>query len=833
MRLSTNLLRKFADIKVDDNKIVQLIQEHIGEVDYSHDLREDYRDIVIAEIVEKQDHPDADKLGVYKIVYGEKEPIQVVAGDKNLKVGDKVAYLKIGSVVPYSILTEEEPFVIKKINLRGVASNGMMGSARELNLGNNHARVMVLPKDAPVGQPFAEYYDLNDTIIEIENKALTNRGDLFGILGISRELTAILGHKFVSPDWYLNYDKYLKPEDTCLKLRVVNDAEAICPRYTALALDNVHVEESPIWLKSTLIKCGIKPVNNIVDITNYISVLIGQPLHAFDYDKLIKTDPNAKDTANIIVRMAQPEETILGLDDKLYALDEETMVIADSTHPIAIAGVIGGKETEVDKNTKRIILESANFNKTSIRKTSMRLGIFTEAATRFMRNLDPKQCLPGLLKAVEIFKDENWATIASEIIDIYHEEKDEVTITIFPEKVNTILGTELTINEISTILENLEYSVEIRNKKKETWIQATAPSWRKDIEIAEDIYEDIGRIFGFNNIPIKLPEKEIKPPHKNSIVEIKKSIREVLSNSGANESVNYSFVGIDSFKNCNLDNNLAYKIQNPLSPELSLMRTTLLQSLFQKGKENLERGEEAFVLYEMNISHLNNYVEENKLPTENWYLSSLIVNSVVDTNASPYFVAKRYLEKVFRSLGVENIQYDLISESEELDLPPYIKNILNIFEPNRASIVSIKGVKLGIVGEIKTFVKDSNKLPEYSGAFEINIEDLVKIKPSNKKYRDMPIYPTFTKDLCFEMPIETKQKSLEDEITQTLEKENLWYKVECLDIYSDEKLKERKRITYRVTASDFNKTLNDSEIKTLTSRISKKIEKDYESVILI
>jgi phenylalanyl-tRNA synthetase beta chain len=826
MRLSTNLLRKFVDFEVDDNKIVELIQEHIGEVDYSHDLREDYKDIVIAEIVEKQDHPDADKLGVYKLEYGEKEPIQVVAGDKNLQVGNKVAYLKVGAVVPYSIFTEEEPFVIKKINLRGVASNGMMGSARELNLGNNHTRVMVLPEDAPIGESFGEYYNLNDTVIEIENKALTNRGDLFGILGLARELAAILGQKFESPDWYLTYDKNLKPEDTCLNVKVVNDAEAICPRYTALALDNVKIEESPVWLKSALIKCGIKPVNNIVDITNYISVLIGQPLHAFDYDKLIKNDPNVTDTANITVRMAQPEEKILGLDDKLYTLDEETMVIADSTHPIAIAGVIGGKETEVDEDTKRVVLESANFNKTSIRKTSMRLGIFTEAATRFKRNLDPKQCLPGLLKATEIVKEENWATVASEIIDIYHEEKDEVTITIFPEKLNTILGTELTTNDIATILENLEYRIEVRNKRKETWVKATPPSWRKDIEIAEDIYEDIGRIFGFNNIPVKLPEKEIKPPHKNSIVEIKKNIREVLSNSGANESVNYSFVGMDSFKKCGLDNNLAYKIQNPLSPELSLMRTTLLQSLLLKATENLDRGEEAFVMYEMNIAHLNNYVGENKLPIENWLLSCLISNAKVDTTSSAYFIAKRYLEKIFRYLGIENIQYDLIAESEELDLPPHIKNILNIFEPNRASILSIGGIKLGIVGELNVSVKENHKLPEYSGAFEINLEDLVKIKPSSKKYTERPVYPAFMKDLCFEMPLEIKYKDLENEIIQILEKSGLWYKIECLDIYSDEKLKERKRITYRITASDFNKTLNDSEIKALTSRISKKVENE-------
>jgi phenylalanyl-tRNA synthetase beta subunit len=231
-------------------------------------------------------------------------------------------------------------------------------------------------------------------------------------------------------------------------------------------------------------------------------------------------------------------------------------------------------------------------------------------------------------------------------------------------------------------------------------------------------------------------------------------------------------------------------------------------------------------MYEMNIAHLNNYVGENKLPIENWLLSCLIANAKVDTTSSAYFIAKRYLEKIFRYLGIENIQYDLIAESEELDLPPHIKNILSIFEPNRSSIISIGGVKLGIVGEINVSVKENHKLPEYSGAFEINLEDLVKIKPSSKKYTERPVYPEFTKDLCFEMPLEIKYKDLENEIIQILEKSGLWYKIECLDIYSDEKLKERKRITYRITASDFNKTLNDSEIKALTSRISKKIENE-------
>ena len=315
------------------------------------------------------------------------ENIQVVAGDRALEVGDKVAYIKVDAVVPYSIYSEPEPFVIKSIKLRGVESNGMLGSAKELNIGNDHERVMVLPNDAPVGTEFAKYYELNDTVIEIENKALTNRGDLFGVLGVARELSAIMGKSFITPDWYTSPSIEIGQEDNCLKIKIKNDAESLCPRYTAIALDNIEIKESPVWLKSSLIKCGIKPINNIVDITNYISILIGQPLHAFDYDKLVSNDPNYTDTAYINIRMAKYGEKILGLDEKIYELNENIMVIADSNHPIAIAGIIGGHDTEVDDSTKRIILESANFDKSSIRKTSMQLGIFTDAATHFKHAL--------------------------------------------------------------------------------------------------------------------------------------------------------------------------------------------------------------------------------------------------------------------------------------------------------------------------------------------------------------------------------------------------------------------------------------------------------------
>ena len=847
MRVSTNLLKQFGNITATDEEVVKLIQAHIGEVDYNHNLAEDYKDIVIAEIKQKKEHPDADKLEIYQIDYGAKETIQVVAGDKNLNVGDKVAYMKVGSVIPYSIQIEAQPQRIKSAKLRGITSNGMMGSAKELNIGTDHERVLVLAKNSPVGQPFSKYYNLDDTVIEIENKALTNRGDLFGILGISRELTAILGNRFESPRWYLSDKKDLKSETSCLNLEIINDAEALCPRYTAVALDNIKVQEAPVWLKSTLIKCGIKPVNNIVDITNYISLLIGQPLHAFDFDKLIEQDPNAKDSAHINIRMANVGEKILALDDKLYELTENIMVIADSTHPIAIAGIIGGKDTEVDESTTRIVLESANFKKSSIRRTSMKLGLFTEAATRFKHNLDPKQCIAGLVKAVEIIKEVSGSNIASKIIDIYHQETATKTIQIDPEHLNQILGTEISTEEISEILENLEYVVikkTVKEKKrKKIYLYTTPPSWRKDIDIKEDIYEDVGRIFGFNNIEIQLPKKEIKPPTPNQIIKIKRKIREILSNSGANEMVTYSFVDSDSFEKCNLDNNLAYKIKNSLSPELSLMRTCTLQSLLSKAKENVERGKNRFVTYEMNIAHLNNYIQKDKLPIEHWYLGLLLTDN--DTRAlspslgssslespSSFYTAKKYLEKTLNTLGIYNAQYLLVSESEEIDIPIYIKNILSMFDPNASAIVSIEGIKIGVVGEIREDVRKNYKLSQYTAGLEINMEDLVKIKPESKKYKEQPIYPSFTQDLCFEMSVEKKYSEIENEIQQILKKEDLWSRVECLDIYQDRKSLEKKRITYRIIASSYKKTLQEEDIKRIIDKIMETIVKKHETVLI-
>lgn len=828
MKISVNLLKKLGNIQQTNKEIVNAIKEHIGEVETYQDLSKDYSGIVVAEIIDRKDHPNADKLGVYQIDAGFDELIQVLAGDKTLEVGDKVAYLKPGTTVPSTIYTEASPVVLQSKDMRGLISEGMLGSEKELNLGNDHSFVMRLSKDAPVGKSFASYYDLDDYIIDIENKALTNRGDLFGILGLARELTVIFGNAFTTPAWYLDYEKNLTSESNCLQLEVINDAEALCPRYTAIAMDNILVEASPMWLQSALIKLGYKPVNNIVDVTNYISQISGQPLHAFDYDKVLSNDPNGKGIAHLNVRMATENESLLGLDGKVHQLNDRIMVIADSTNPLAIAGIIGGSETEVDSNTQRIIIECANFDKTSIRKTSMMLGLTTEAGTKFKHALDPNQCIPVLKETVRMIKETTKATIASDMVDIYSNPEKTKEITLSISKLNSQLGLGLEKDTTLQILSNLEYQLV---SQEDDLITMKIPSWRKDLTIKEDIHEDIGRIYGYNNIEPVLPTKKIIPAKDNTMFSLKKTIRQVLADSGANEIDTFSFIDIPTLQRANLDPDQAYKLKNPVAPELALMRTSLIPSLLVKTQSNLQEGFNKFVLFELNIPHISGYVEEDGLPQEDWHLSA-IFTSTEKRNDSAYYLAKRYLEKLLDTLNISEIKYTLLAEYSEKKLSIDLKNSSYMFDQNTSAVVKVGDAILGIVGEIDNKVKTNFKLPKYTAALDINLNLLSTIETSNSTYIETPKYPESSIDLCFEVKDTIQYRDLSNAITAIINNDELKGQESCLDIYKEKENDESKKITFNVVLRNYTKTLTDKDVRAITDKIVKKLESSYEAKLI-
>lgn len=826
MRITTEILKQLGNISSSNTELENLIKEHIANVEYTHNIAQDYKGILVGEIVEKEDHPNADKLGVYKVFDGKKR-IQIVAGDKNLQIGDKVAYIPPGSIVPFSFYTKEKPIVIEAVELRGIKSNGMLGSEKELNIGTNHTNVYKLPNDAIPGTVFSEYFEFEDTVIEIENKGLTNRGDLFGIMGIARELTAITGNKFESPSWILKPKRDLHPEINCLNLEIVNDAEALCPRYMGIALDNISIKPSPIWLQSILLKLDIKPINNVIDITNYVSAILGQPLHAFDYDKIISEDKAPDNKVIINIRMGREGESILALDNKVHNLNDRTIVIADNNHPIAIAGVIGGLDSSVDYNTKRVIIESANFDKNSVRKTSMALGISTDAATKFKHSLDPEGCLPALVKTVELIKELADGKVASEIIDIFVEKTSEKKITIDTERLNSHIGTSLTKDVISTILKNLEYKINSSNKN---FLTVTVPSWRKDIQISEDIHEDIARIFGYNNIEIQLPKKGIKPLVQNSLFELKKDLRKTFSTLGLNEILSYSFTSIDNFEKTNLNPDQAYKLKNPLSPELSLMRITLLQSILPKMKENKERGFNKFGLFEINIPHIKKYTDENSLPKEDWHFSTVLLDTK-KVEKSSFYLARKYSEKLFE-LRKLNVEYLLVADSLEQDIPEDIKAVLNIFDPNVSAFCLVEKKFIGVIGEIKQNIKSNFKLPEYTCAIDINLNRLLEINQENIGMKTVPVFPSFSVDLCFETMLSINYGEMEKLLKDTLNTKERWANIECRDIFQSNKENNRKRTTFRIVGGNYSKTLNDKDIKKIVEIASNKLEEKFEAKVI-
>jgi phenylalanyl-tRNA synthetase beta chain len=623
--------------------------------------------------------------------------------------------------------------------------------------------------------------------------------------------------------WYKEPQINLEPEEICLNISVDNQAGSLCPRYSAIVMTDIKFTESPIWLKSTLLKCGIKPINVIVDITNYLMYLTGQPLHAFDYDKVIATDTEQADMAHIVIRTADAEESMHGIDGKVYELTDRNLVIANSQNPIALAGVIGGIDTEIDENTKSIIIESANFDRYNLRRTSMDLGIVTEASTRFTRSQSPELCVNILSKAVELISELADGKVASTVIDSYPIPQEPTKVSINITKLKERLGIDISKEEIIKVLENIEYKIiEITEK----YITIQVPAFRQDIEIEEDVYEDIIRIYGYDEITPRLPLKEIHTNKKPEILSLKQNIREILSNSGCNELISYSFTNVNSLKEVNQDPNSCFKIRNPLSKDLELMRPSILSSLLMKAKLNTQQGIETFAIYEMGISHLKKSLNKEKLPLEEWKLSFLFTDSQGLIDGNPYYQAKRYLEKILDKLKVKDIEYTLLPDDNFESLPNWIKVISGSFESNSTAIVSAKvgdsKTILGILGEINLQVKRNLGLNSFTSGFEVNLEQLNLVKNRRLRHKSNSEFPYITQDICFVVPDRVTYRELYRKVLEIVDDKDIRSEIECIDIYKEEG-SENRNTTLRISLSNINKTLKDKDFQKIRGKIEKKI----------
>lgn len=809
MKTSINLMKLLSDtdkaLKLPVDELVAKIGSQLGAVEEVIDLRDKYKGIKIVEIREAAPHPNAEKLSIYQAFDG-REHTQVVSGDTNLNVGDKVAWLEPGMTVPSSFNTSE-PFVLEVKSLRGQMSHGMFASGHELDMTDNHDRVLVLDTAKPAGTLLADAYNLADVVIGIENKMFTHRPDCFGILGVAREVAGIQGLPFASPDWYDAHTTLPKTDQPALKVTIKNEIPELVPRYMAVALE-VTIGPSPLWLQLALRKLGIRSINNVVDITNYIMLTTGQPLHAFDFDAV----SGGKNEATLVVRKPKKDETLTLLDGKTITPHKDAMLICDQSKPIALGGMMGGQSTEVTHDTTRIILECATFDMYTIRRTSMAHGIFTDAVTRFSKGQPAAQGAPVLAQAIKQLIAFAGGKVASKIADVYPKKVTPKAIALTTDFINKRLGAELAPGEIATILGNVEFRVEEQGQD----LLVTPPFWRTDIEIPEDVVEEVGRLRGYDKLKHTLPRRATTAAQISATEQLKSRVRSLLANAGANELQTYSFVPETLLEAAGQQKTHAFRLRNALSPELQHYRLSLTPSLLEKVHPNIKAGFSEFALFEMNKIHIKGAVNTAGLPRE-YQTLALSYAAKKAQPGSAFYYAKRYLDFVLSGLGVD---YQILPAKT---LPQWEigRQVFAPFEPKRSGFVLVNGTFAGFIGEYNGKTRKALKLPDYAAGFEIDLDQLKKHSKETSAYTQLLKFPSTDQDISLKVAIDCTYAQITEAIHGALSKDaRLVIAVSPRAIYQASDDQGHKTVTVRLTLQHHDRTLTTDEVNGLIDDIA-------------
>jgi|AntRauTorckE6833_2_1112554.scaffolds.fasta_scaffold00188_28 phenylalanyl-tRNA synthetase beta chain len=827
MKISTNWIKQFSDIQLSTDELVQKIGQQLGAVEEVVDVGARYQGVVIVKVVSCEKHPNADKLSLCFIDDGgavadvernEDGYVQVVCGAPNVTAGMQVVWLPPGVTVPSSY--DKAPFVLEARELRGKVSNGMLASASELAIGDDYNGIVRVDIDAEPGRDFAEVYELNDTVIDIENKMFTHRPDCFGILGVAREIAGIQGLAFHSPEWYTT-PKALQPERNHdrLGINVSNTLPELVPRFMAVAMDSVVIKPSPLIMQTYLSRLGIRPINNIVDATNYIMVLTGQPLHAYDYDKLKSLQKADASEVSLETRFSKKGDTLRLLNGKQITFeDENTVLITSNDVPVGIGGVMGGADTEVGDDTTRIVLECANFDMYSIRKTSMRHGLFTDAVTRFNKGQSALQNDRVLQEAVASLEYVSGASLASNVIDEGASLPELATVEVTTDFINARLGFSLSAEDIAVVLKNVEFDVHMGTDA----IHIKVPFWRTDIAIPEDIVEEVGRLIGFDKLPLDAPTRSISPVSRNETLDTASRIRGLLASAGAHELLTYSFVSGALLGKSEQNPEHAFRISNALSPGLEYYRMSLTPSLLDKVHQNIKAEFGTFALFEIGKAHIKGYMDETEpsVPAEEQRLALVFSADDKQWNTKKrgavYYQGVRYVDWVLSQLGVAyNIQPfddDVSQQASQHMFAP--------FEQSRTGFVLFGDVVLGVVGELKTSVRRALKLPKATVAIELDLSKLMDVAQP-PVYVQLSRYPKVQQDISFKLPAHHTYRAIYDCVTASLEGHGDTSLVaEPLDIYQPEKDASSKHVAFRITAVSANRTLTDEEVGTVLSHVA-------------
>ena len=786
MKTSIEWLKEYADINVDAKTLADRLTMTGSKVETIEQKGNDIKNVVVGKILEIKKHPDADKLIVTKVDIGEKT-VQIVTGADNVHVGDIIPIAKDGSELPGDVK-------IKTGMLRGVESCGMMCAVTELGLniedypGQIEHGIMILPKEYEkfLGKDIVEVLNLREDILDFE--ITSNRPDCFSIEGLGRETAISLGEKFKNPR--KNLAKEVKKVNEIEGLKVDIEAKDLCYRYMARVLKNVKIEESPDWMKRRLKACGVRSINNIVDITNYVMLEIGEPMHAFDI--------NSVEGKHIIVRRAKDNETITTLDEEKRNLDSSMLVIADEEKPVAIAGVMGGANSGITENTKTVVFEAAVFKRGSVRLTAKKVGLRTEASTRYEKGLSPEIALRAINRAIELAEQIGAGKAVEEVIDVYPEEEKQKIIPFEPEKVNNLLGMNISKEEMITILENLEIKV------KDNMLEI--PYFRTDIERTADIAEEIIRIHGYDKLQSTLINAETTLGAKTKEQKLQDKIKELLVNKGFSEMYSFAFISPEDFEKCKLDSRKAIKIKNPLGEDYSLMRTSMMPTVLQSITTNYNKKNKEVSLFEIGKTYTDEQgnIEKGEIPTE----TEKIAFATYGKNAD-FYIIKGIIENI---LEISNIARYQIERAKTETL-----------HPGKSAEIYVGKDSISKFGEVHPQILENYGINEKVYYAEIDLSKFVKYGKNNKKYTPIPKYPAVERDIALVVDEQIEVGQIENIISK--KSKNILETAKLFDIYRNEKLGQNKKsVAYELIFRANNRTLTDDEIKNTMEAITKELQ---------
>ena len=793
MKIPINWLKDYVDVNLPPDELAQKLTLAGFEAEEVEDIGGSWENIIVGQITAVNAHPNADRLRLATVKLGTDEET-VVCGAPNLNTGDKIAFARVGArlINPYNGEVEE----LKTAKIRGVASSGMICSEKELGISDNHEGILVLAETATIGIPLSDY--MGDTVLDLDVTA--NRPDCLSVVGIAREVAAITGEKTHIPE--IEYAE----TDTLIgdKIDIEILDPDLCPRYTASLITDITIKDSPAWLQERLIACGQRPINNIVDITNYVMLEYGQPLHSFDYDTI--------GGKKIIVRRAAEGQDFTTLDGTERKLTNNMLVIGDGERTVAIAGVMGGLNTEVTDATTNILLEAANFNAASNHYTSNHLGLTSEASMRFGRGISAGLTIPALKHATQLIAELGGGKIVKGIMDVYPGEEKPRIISVTAAKTSRWLGMEVTQEQIVDALTALGFECRTDVDK----ITATVPYWRRDIKQDVDLIEEVARTIGYDRIPITLFKDPIPSYTPDKTLAIVREIRRNLAGYGFYEIMTFTLTSLDLMRRISSDGNppepMPPQIANPMSAEQEYLRFSLRPHLLATLASNRKYEDGGIRLFELGKIFV---AKEKGLPAEPEVLCGTMSGLRIEKSwlggdgTFDFYDVKGVIEGLFSQLGI-TISFE---GSDDHGL-----------HPSRQAAIVVKDngmtVRLGVIGELHPSVADAFEIGETTCLFEININPLLSFATGEKSYSPVPRFPSTNRDLALVVDADVSHLS----ILEIIRSFSLISEVKLFDVYSGKQVDPgKKSLAYRLVYQSPTHTLTDEEVNKVEAQILKRL----------